>query len=54
MTVTHVGSNEQYASNWESIFSKGAKKQGTATKAPAKSKAKGSAKKKPGKKSRKK
>jgi hypothetical protein len=50
MTVTHVGSNERYASNWESIFTKGAKKQGTATKP----KAKGSAKKKPGKKSRKK
>ncbi|MDZ4780979.1 MAG: hypothetical protein SGJ19_12055 [Planctomycetia bacterium] len=54
MTVTHVGSNEQYASNWESIFTKRAKKQGAATKTPAKTKAKGNAKKQTGTKSRKK
>lgn len=46
MTVTHVGSNTQYASNWESIFTKGTKKKSAA---PVKH-AKASAKKKSGKK----
>ncbi len=47
MTVTHVGSNTQYASNWESIFTKRAKKKGSpAPKKPAPA----SAKKKSGKK----
>lgn len=47
MTVTHVGSSEQYASGWESIFAKSAKKStAPAKKAPAKSAKKAPAKKK--------
>lgn len=49
MTVTHVGSNKQYASNWENIFAKGAKRK-AAAKAPANQNVKKKAGKKSGKK----
>lgn len=48
MTVTHVGSNQRYASNWEHIFAKGAKRKPTGQAAAKSTKKKSGTK--PGKK----
>ena len=46
MTVTHSGSTKQFASGWENIFTKGAKKKPAAAKQPATKSPKKAAKKK--------
>lgn len=46
MTVTHSGSNKQFASGWENVFAKGAKKKPAAAKEAATKSPKKAAKKK--------
>jgi hypothetical protein len=54
MTVLHSGSNKQFASGWEHVFAKGAKKKPAAAKAaPSKKAAPKSAKKSAKKKGKK-